>query len=173
MKVKKRLIILAVTMALTTVFCGNTVAQKAKFGHLDYAAVIQTQPEIKDAEAQVKALQDELTQTGEALQKEFYTLYQEYQANESSYTSTKRQVEQQKLLDFNKRLEQFKEDAETQLLTKQQELLQPIQERVLQAIKEVAEEEHYTYIFDINTTLFHTDSTDITKAVQAKLDSKK
>ena len=53
------------------------------------------------------------------------------------------------------------------------ELLAPVQEKVLNAIKEVAKAENFTYVFDVTTVAYGWDTTDITDKVKAKLGLKK
>ena len=44
-----------------------------------------------------------------------------------------------------------------------------IRVKVLVAIKEVAKENRYTYVFDVSTQLFNSESDDLTDKVKAKL----
>lgn len=165
----KRTIITIIAICATLLCGGNAMAQKAKFGHIDYAAIIQAQPETTAAEEQVRALKTELENDGEQLQNEFQTKYQEFQQKQATYSAAVAKVKQQELEDMYKRLQDFVESAEVQLQTKQQELLTPIKDKVLAAVAEVAKAGGYTYIFDVTTPLFSSDSEDITELVKAKL----
>ena len=68
-----------------------------------------------------------------------------------------------------KRLQDFVSSSEQELQTKQLELLKPFQERLLAAIKTVAEREKYTYVFDITMCAFHNEADDLTAAVRTEL----
>ena len=52
---------------------------------------------------------------------------------------------------------------------KQIELLKPFQDKLLEAIKKVAENGKYTYIFDITMCAYYSDTEDITAAVKNEL----
>ena len=67
------------------------------------------------------------------------------------------------------RIQTFTSSAESDLQLKQIEMLKPFQEKLIEAIKIVAKENGYTYIFDKNTVLYYSDSEDITNKVKAKL----
>ena len=66
-------------------------------------------------------------------------------------------------------MEKFKNDAAQSIETKQDQLLTPIRQKALDAIKEVAKENKYTYVFDVSTQLFNSESDDLTDKVKAKL----
>ena len=145
------------------------MAQQAKFGHVDYAAVAQATPEWAAAEAELQQFGDELTKEGEALQAELQKKYEEYQQKQATYSEAVAKLKQQELQDMVQRLEKFKNDAAQSIEEKQDQLLEPIREKVLAAIKEVAKENKYTYVFDVSTQLFNSESDDLTDKVKAKL----
>jgi len=68
-----------------------------------------------------------------------------------------------------KRLQAFQESAQSQLTTKENELLEPIQKKALDAVKEVAKANGYTYVFDVSTQLYNSESDDLTDKVKEKL----
>ena len=67
------------------------------------------------------------------------------------------------------RLQEFASNSEQELQSKQLELLKPFQDNLLEAIKKVAENGKYTYVFDISTLAFSSDSDDLTAAVKTQL----
>ncbi len=165
-------IIFTLFLCVAACFCFDAQAQKAKFGYVDYASVIQSLPETKLAEEEVKALKADLEKEGEQLQNEFYAKYQELQ--QGNYTSPAIQkVKQQEVQDMYKRVQSFAEAAEEQLTKKQQDLLAPISEKVLAAIKEVAKAGNFTYVFDKTTPLYANETIDLTEQVKSKLAQQK
>jgi len=162
--------IFSVILLVFVMSMGNPIsAQKAKFGHTDYAQLVQAMPEIDSAQNVVSELKKSLEATGLQMQEEIQTKYESFQANQASYSPAVAKIKQKEIEDLYKRLQEFSENAHAQLQAKQSELLAPIQEKVLAAIKAVAKRENYTYIFDIKTVAYHTDSTDITNIVKAEL----
>ena len=167
MKMKK--IIFTVIILAAVLFCNELNAQKAKFGHVDYAGIISVMPETDSAQVVVKQLKADLEAEAGIMQQEFQTKYDEFSQKQASYSPAVAKVKQKELEDMYQRLQAFAEAAQAQMQAKQEELLAPVQEKVLNAIKEVAKGENYTYVFDVSTVAYGWDTTDLTDKVKAKL----
>lgn len=76
----------------------------------------------------------------------------------------------QEIKDIQERMDNFVQVAQQDVQKKQQELLQPIQQKLQDAIKKVGEEKGYTYIIDPAALLFTGNSAvNATSFVRAKL----
>ncbi len=151
--------------------CATTgFAQKAKFGHVDYGALMKEMPGIDTAQQALLQYQQELESVGKQMAEEFKTKQADYANLANSTTSSAiLKVKEDELMKLYKRLQDFVSTSEVDLQKKQIELLQPFQEKLLAAIKKVAETNKYTYIFDVTMCAFHTDADDLTDAVRAEL----
>ena len=153
--------------------CGFTTANaQAKFGHVNTQEIIQAMPEFATAradiekltqqyEADLKSMQDELQKKADAFEKEQATLPENIKTRRN-----------QELQDLYQRIQQTHQDNQQALGKAQQEKMQAITTKVLDAIKAVGQEGGYVYVMDmsagipyISTTL----STDVTVQVKAKL----
>ena len=153
--------------------CGFTTANaQAKFGHVNTQEIIQAMPEFATAradiekltqqyEADLKSMQDELQKKADAFEKEQATLPENIKTRRN-----------QELQDLYQRIQQTYQDNQQALGKAQQEKMQAITTKVLDAIKAVGQEGGYVYVMDmsagipyISTTL----STDVTVQVKAKL----
>ena len=163
---KKFLIILSVAL-----LCATTgYAQKAKFGHVDYGAVLKEMPGIDTAQQALLTYQQELEAVGKQMADEFKTKQAEYTNLANTTTSSAiLKVKEDELMNIYKRLQDFVSSSEQDLQAKQIELLKPFQEKLLAAIKTVAEKEKYTYVFDITMCAFHNEADDLTAAVRTEL----
>ena len=137
--------------------CGLTASAQAKFGHVNTQEIIQSMPEFTAAqteiqklaeqyEADLKSMQDELQKKADAFEKEQATLPENIQ--------------------------QTYQDNQQAMQKAQQEKMQAITTKVLDAIKAVGQEGNFVYIMEmgagipyISTTL----SSDVTAQVKAKL----
>lgn len=162
-------IILTVVVLAVGLFCNELNAQKAKFGHVNYAGIIEIMPETDSAQVAVKQLKADLEAEAGVMQQEFQAKYEDFAQKQATYSPAVAKVKQKELEDMYERMQAFAEGAQSQIQAKQMELLEPVQNKVLGAIKEVAKAENYTYIFDVTTVAFGWDSTDITDKVKAKL----
>jgi outer membrane protein len=167
MNAMKRILIICVVALL----CATTgYAQKAKFGHVDYGTIMKEMPGIDTAQQALKAYQEELEAVGQQMAEEFKTKQAEY-ANLTNTTTSAAilKVKEDELMKLYQRLQDFVSSSEVDLQRKQIELLQPFQDRLLAAIKKVAETNKYTYIFDVTMCAFHNDADDLTAAVRTEL----
>ena len=162
-------IVFTIIVIAVGLFCNQLNAQKAKFGHVDYAGIIGIMPETDSAQVAVKQLKADLEAEAAVMQQEFQTKYEDFAQKQATYSPAVAKVKQKELEDMYQRLQAFAEGAQSQLESKQSELLAPVQEKVLNAVKEVAKAENFTYVFDISTVAYGWDSTDITDKVKAKL----
>ncbi|MBO4481138.1 MAG: OmpH family outer membrane protein [Bacteroidales bacterium] len=142
---------------------------KVKFGHLDYGEVIKAMPGIDTVQSQLKALQEELQSAGEEMEKEFQTKYQELQNSAATMSPALLRVKEDELKSMYARIQEFAQNMETDLKTKQLEMLKPFQEKLLAAIAEVAKEGGYAYIFDTSTLTYYETGDNIAAKVKAKL----
>ena len=163
---KKFLMIIAAAL-----LCATTgYAQKAKFGHVDYGAIMKEMPGIDTAQQALLEYQQELEAVGKQMAEEFKLKQTEYANLANSTTSTAiLKVKEDELTKLYQRLQDFVSSSEMDMQRKQLELIQPFQERLLAAIKKVAETNKYTYVFDITMCALHADADDLTNAVRAEL----
>lgn len=145
-------------------------AQKAKFGHVDYAAIMKEMPGIDTAQTNLLSLQKELQETGQMMAEELKAKEAEYNRMAASGASSAiLKVKEDEITKMYARFQEFASNSEQELQVKQIELLKPFQDRLVEAIKTVAENGKYTYVFDISTLAFSSDSDDLTKAVKTQL----
>lgn len=143
-----------------------------KFGHVDSQSIMQSMPEFiqarGDIEAQAKKYENEL----KAMQDEFNRKVDEYQKTASTMNQTKKDETEKSLQEMQTKIQQAYQDNSQALQKMQQEKLQPIQTKVVTAIKNVGKAGGYVYIMDslsgipyISETL----SKDVTAEVKAEI----
>ena len=161
----------ALLLSIVLLTCFSLQAQK--FGYLNSAALLQEMPEVKEAEANLETLQKQLQAKGQNMLKEFQTKYADLERrhNEGGIAPKDLEVEAEKLKTEEANLAKYEQDMQRQVIEKREALLQPILDRVNTAIKELAQQEAYTYIFDSSAgiLLYADESTDVMAKVKAKL----
>ena len=84
--------------------------------------------------------------------------------------SPKQQEEEAKRLEAEQtKIEQFEQESMQQIQAKRNELLKPIYDKVNQAMKEVAEENGFQFIFDQSVLLYFDPTADATPLIKKKL----
>jgi len=155
--------------------CLSMFSQKAvKFAHVDVQAIFGEMPEkaaaTKEVEDYAKTLEDQM----QVMYKEYETKMKEYSENKDNWSALIRQDKEEAIMSLQQRIQNFQQQAETDLQNREAALLEPITNKIKEAINTVASEQGFTYVYD-KTTLLYTspDATDITNDVKAKLGIKK
>lgn len=170
-------VISIVALALIIATGVNLKAQTYKFGHIDSQKLMSEMPESQDAQKKLEAEQKSIRDQLETMQVELNNKYNDYQnnmglpiADPKKWSDIVRGDKEKEMNDLNQRIQDFQQTAGQGLQKKQAELLQPILEKIQNAIKDVAKENKFTYIFEVQSLLYHSEeSIDITSMVKAKL----
>jgi len=164
---KKILLLLAIVLSVTS------FAQKSqKMGHINSNELLMMMPENQQAQKALQQHSRELEDQSAAMQAELEQKYNDYLAKKDSLSPLIQRTRETELQDLNQRIQAFQQTAQKDLQAKQQELLKPIIEKARNAIREVAKENGYTYVFDTGTgalVYWPEDSEDLLPLVKTKL----
>ena len=147
-------------------------AQSLKVGHVDSSAIMEIMPERAQLEQELQAYAAELQQEIQAMYAEYQSKAQDYQANEATMSNLIRQSKQKEILDLETRIREFEASADMALQNKQMELINPLIEKVQNAVNTVGQEQGFTYILDksVGAVVFIGDNAvDITADDKTKL----
>jgi outer membrane protein len=142
-----------------------------KFGHIHSEQLLMVMPETADAEKSIQ----EYNQMLESQLQTMYTEYQskagEFQNNESLMTDIVKEAKIKEIQDLELRIQQFQQSSQESIQQKRNEVLSPLLEKAQNAINQIAEENNYTYIFDISlgSIVYGQESMDIMPLVKEKL----
>ena len=141
-----------ISQILLIAFCiGTSLSLSAqKFGYINSQTLLSELPEVKAADAEIQALQTQLEKKGQMMVQELETKYKELQKREASGEISPKALEDEasKLKLQEAELGKFEQEMQKQVLAKRQEKLQPVIDKVNNAIKMVATDNQFTYIFD-------------------------
>src|SRR5690606_39020727 len=168
----------SVAVAAVMFIGAQQVNAQQKIGHINADEVFQATPEFKAAEEQLKTLQ-------ETKGKEYQSMVEEYQkklgeaqekarnrseANKET-VDAELQVMGQELQTIEQRIQDVQRVAQEEIGKKQQELLAPIQQKVMNAITAVAKEKGYAYILDVSNgnVIYFQGGEDVSADVKTKL----
>lgn len=159
------------TAILVLLFALSTAVSAQKFGYIDSNGLLAEMPEVKEMRSKLQALQTQLQKQAEKMLLDMQTKQQEAaqkdQQGELSPLQKETiikelQADQENYLKYEKEMQQ-------KMLDKEQELLNPILERVNTAIQETAAAEGFTYIFDASVLLYADQSVNVMPFVQKRL----
>jgi outer membrane protein len=171
----KRSISIAVLIIVIALAGQSAMAQSFKFAHINNDELIQSMPEYDSATVKLEKFRKELVNALELMSVELNTKNEAYQKDAKNLSDIVKQTKEQELGDMNKRIQDFQNNAQQQLQSKQAELFQPIVAKVDKAIKDIGKENGFLYVFDVSlskATLLYFDetkSTNILPLVKTKL----
>jgi outer membrane protein len=149
----------------------HPVKAQIKLGHINSSELVALMPETKLAEDSLKRYTEDLNGQLEQMLAELKTKYTEYQSKQSSWSEAIREYRGKEIQDLQTNIDNFQQRAQQDISSKREELLGPVIKRAEQAIKDVARDGKYTYVFDSGggSLLHYQDSDDILEPVKKKL----
>ena len=162
------------SMLFTVAFAALAISVQAqKFGYINSQELISQLPEVKEANSKIETLKKQLQKKGQDMIAELKTKYDALQKKQADGVLSPIEIETEAglLREEEAKLGTFEQTSQQKILEKSEELLSPIQEKINLAIKEVATDNGYTYIFDssMGLVLYADPGTDVTALVKTKL----
>src|SRR5262245_14546620 len=160
-----------VALALFVAGIMNLQAQTLKFGHINSADLIKMMHETKAADrAQAKyskTLEDQI----KTMTAEYQSKLKTYQDQGATMQEAIKATKEKELQDLGDRIQDFQQTAQESVQKKKEELYGPILKKAEDAIKTIAKEKGYSYIFDTSAgvVIFAQPSDDIMSMVKTKL----
>lgn len=165
-------------IAVGLFLAADSANAQQKFGHINSADLLQAMPEMKTADASfqtfAKAKQTSLELMGAERQK----LVTSYEEKYKTLSEANRAVLEKELTtlgasiqDLEKRITDAQEKAQEELTTKRTELYQPVFKKAEDAVKAVAKEKGFAYVFDVSQpgVVYFDGGEDLIAVVKAKL----
>ena len=165
--------------AVLTVVCLLTV-QAQRFALVDMEFILQQIPAYTLASQQLDKLGQQWQREVEAKAAEAKSLYEAYQKSASSLTPAQKTAKEEAIVAKEKEATELKKKyfrkryfgPEGEAAKKQKELLEPVQDRVYEAIKQLALQQGYDAVIDRSSAqsmIFASPKIDISNEVLAKL----
>lgn len=123
-------------------------AQEGKFGFIDFNATLRRMPDYIEAEANLRNIQSVYQDELDRSKREFERQYIEFMLEQDHLSASivaKRQKELQLMMDNNVH---FRDEVQMELEAKRDELLIPLQKKLLNAVQEVSTELNLDYVVD-------------------------
>lgn len=122
-------------------------AQTIKIGYTSVELIMDLMPEMEQIGADVQDYQTQLQTNIQTKAADFQKQVEAYQQAAPTMAETARATKEQELTKLRDDLQKYEQDAQTSYQRKLQELLEPVQTKVINAINAVAAENNYTHIF--------------------------
>ncbi len=143
-------VLLVSHMAIGANLCSSP-AWAQKIGFIDSQAILDQLPEAKDAKRRLEVLtiewQTEIKKKRDALDK----MVREFQAKEVLYTDEIKQQKRKEMMDADRAIFEYQNQkfgVDGEYFRKQNELMRPIQDKLYSAMRAVAVDNDYEFVFD-------------------------
>jgi len=146
-----------------------------KIGYIDSNAIMDQLPDVQDARQRLDALIQEWQTELNRLESDWKAKYDDYEKRKLIMSEQTRAETESELVKLENQIAEYREKkfgTNGELFQKQDELMKPVQNKVFNAIKEVAQEEDLDFVFDRSgdiMILYAKEKYDITAKVLAKL----
>lgn len=160
---------------LFTVLCIlplSIFAQDFKAGHVNFEEIVSQMPQIEKIKTQVDTISKQWEDLMMKMRTEYTDKITELQNKQGTMTQGMQQSKMAEIQEIETRITNTRQQAVTEIQNKQQQLMQPVIEKVREAIKAVALENKLTYVFDLGAqSIVYTAPTalDVTPLVKKKL----
>ena len=171
------------TLILTAALvCGGIMTAHAQLGgggqrivYVDSEYIMENIPEYGDAQEELNALSAKWQKEVKAIYDKVSEMYSKYQTEMLLLSEDQKRAREQAIVDKEqeaKNLQMQYFGSEGQLYQKRTELIQPIQEKVYSAMKELAQSKNYAFILDLasgTSVLYANDKNDVSDDVLDQL----
>ncbi|HYV93877.1 MAG TPA: OmpH family outer membrane protein [Chitinophagales bacterium] len=138
-------------LAIAAIITLSFTAQAQKVAYVDVDYVLKNIPEYNDAQKQLDAIAATWQKEIDAKYAEIDKLYKQYQAEQVLLTEEMKQTRQKEIQDKEKSAKDLQKQRfgyQGDLFEKRQELVQPIQDKVYDAIQKIATTKGYDFVLD-------------------------
>lgn len=159
----KKLIVMLMMMAPVAVFA-------QKFGKVNTQTIMQSLPELSKVNGELEATAKQYENELKSMQEELQRQSEAYEKAKSTMNATTQQQKEQELQGLYQKIQQTYQDNQQALQNAQQEKMQPVLNKVRNAIQNVGNTGGYTYIFEEGAAVYTgTNVEDVTSKVQSEL----
>ncbi|MEI6889635.1 MAG: OmpH family outer membrane protein [Bacteroidales bacterium] len=126
-------------------------SQAQKFAYVDSQYILDNIPEFAEAQAQLEELSNQYQKEIDAKFADVDKMYKEFQAQAVLLPEDMKKKKEQEIIDAEKEaksLQRTRFGKDGDLFKKRQEFVKPIQEKIYNAIQEIATGNNYAVIFD-------------------------
>ncbi|GEM_PF-2627268 len=137
-----------------------------KVGHASIIYILSQLPESRKIEAELKAYENKLKERIEVKIREYEKLFSEIHSMGDQANAELKN----KLKNSESEIQKARNEAQIAYQIKQRDLLEPLQQKIREAIEEVAIENELAYILDKNENILYADGHhDVTEFILEKL----
>ena len=160
---------------ITLLFAISMAANAQKFALIDTEYILKNIPAYEQANKQLNQASQQYQAEIEAKAKEAEALYKDYQKTASSLSAAQKSQKEEAIIAKEKEAAELRKKyfgPEGEMAKKQQALINPIQDKIYEAVKQIAQQDGYDAVVDRSSAqsiIFASPRIDISNEVLSKL----
>jgi outer membrane protein len=164
---KKQFKILVITAILFVV--GNqTIQAQAKVAHVDVSELMGKMPAMLEAQKQLEKLSGTYDAEYKTMVDEYQGKLKKYEQEATTVTDAVNETRSKEVQDMQKRIVDYRDNAQKELQQKESEIVKPIMEKVKASIQKVGKAKGFQYVLNSEGLLL-TDGPNLTADVKKDL----
>ncbi len=160
---------LFLTLISIGIFLNTGLRAQTKIGYINTDELVTMMPDIPAAEQELKQFQADMQFYVDSLQNELSKADSSFVADSLKMNATQKTDARKKLVVIYSKIRDFSTQTETALQQKQESLLIPIRKKALELVRQIAKENGYTYILELNSVIIAPPTDDIMPLAKKKL----
>ena len=157
-------------LPLVVFFVSLSAMAQSKVGTIDSDLVIASLDEVAQVQKDLEAYGADLDRQFKELVTKYQNAVKAYQDAEATATEEDKGKKQEEIVGMEQDIQRFRQNSQGLIQIKQNELMQPLYQKVGQALDAVAREQNYTQVLTLNAGVAYFDpALDITDDVAKKL----
>ncbi len=129
----------------------SAVTNAQKYAYIDSKYILENIPEYTQAQKKLDDLSEKWQKEIEEKYAEIEKLYKAYQADQILLPEDMKRKREDEIVRKEREAKEFQKQkfgVNGELFQKRQELIKPIQDKIYKAVKNMAEESNYVFVFD-------------------------
>lgn len=137
-------------VALCGVFMLSSASASAqKFGYVDVQEVMMQMPDLDSVQTKLQTFFTDLNSRLEIMQVEYNKKLDEYQKSAATLSEAIKKDKERELTGLGQRIQEFNQQAQTDLQTKEQELTKPLVDKIDAAVEKVSKANGLAAVFNL------------------------
>jgi len=165
----KMLFMKKITVGLVVCMLCMTSVFAQKYGHVNSGEIMKVMPGIDSVQIKILNFQESLKVLYENMMNEYQTKRDKFDKEAGTMSSAVRKLREDEIVSIENRIREFEYNVQEDIEEESRRLITPFEEKVQNAINEVAKEHKYSYIFDTRVLLYYDGGEDVTPLVKKKL----
>lgn len=145
---KKR--IFTTLLVLASIICGSTINAQNSIAFVNTVDIINSLPDKASATDRLNTLNENYKQELQIMQNEYNKKYSDFITYQDNLAESIKLRRMQELTDLENRIQNFTNLAQKDIEEHESQLLEPIKEKVNDAIEAVGIEQNFTVIYDLD-----------------------